>query len=227
MNLHMAYRARLVLICLVMKRRRSGRREIYGRRVTLEAHAVHVVTNKQTRIRRPVREMARGAALGLDRWMLVDERARRLDVALGADGILRRADSDEIRLKGAVRVVAISALDQAFVDPVMERLCKSRLYVGMALIAESWLAMLEQSRLCFKLVYAVAAGATYKCFAMGGPLEVGMITNVASQAFLLHLFRRCLCELKDLGRNTAAFNMGLARSVAIFAGHTFAVVFER
>src|SRR5260370_5255648 len=108
----------------------------------------------------------------------------------------------------------------------MEWLRKSRLDVRMALIAEGRLFRSEQCRLRFKLVDAVAAGATDEGFSVGGPLEVRVLTNVASQALLLHLFRCCLCELKNPGRNPAAFNMGLTRSVAAFARHTFAAMLK-
>jgi len=57
-----------------------------------------------------VRKMARGAALSLDRRVLVNEWSEGLDVALGANGILRGTSPKEIRLEGSVRVVAIRAL---------------------------------------------------------------------------------------------------------------------
>ena len=110
MYLHVADGARLVLICLVVKRRRAGRREIHGRRVALQTEAIHVVASQQARIRRSVWEMAHGTALSLDGRMLVNEWSERLDVALGANGILGRTSLKEIRLEGSVRVVAIRAL---------------------------------------------------------------------------------------------------------------------
>jgi len=45
----------------------------------------------------------------------------RLRVALGADRILIGGRLHVVRVEGAVRVVAVAALDQAFVHPVMER----------------------------------------------------------------------------------------------------------
>ena len=46
MYLHVADGASLVLIRLVMKRWRARRREIHGRRVALQAEAVHVVASQ-------------------------------------------------------------------------------------------------------------------------------------------------------------------------------------
>jgi len=88
MNLYMAYGARLILVCLVMERRCAGRREIRRRSVALQAHAVHIAQHEQPGIRRSVRIMARGTALSLDRWMLVDPRPGSFDMTLGADSVL-------------------------------------------------------------------------------------------------------------------------------------------
>src|SRR6202048_3702906 len=109
---------------------------------------------------------------------------------------------------------------------MVERLRKSGLGVGMALIAEGRLLRLKHLRLGFKLVGAVATRATDQSLTVSGPLEVGMRANMARQALLLHLFRRCLRELKDIARDPAALNMGLTGSVATFACHALAAVLE-
>ena len=96
----------------------------------------------------------------------------------------------------------------------------------MALIAECRLLRLEHLCLRFELVRAVAADATDLSLAVSGALEVGVITDVASETLLLHLSRRSLCELKDVACYAAALNVGLAGSVAAFAGHAFAAVFK-
>ena len=119
----MTYRARLVLVRLVMKRRRARRCEIHRRRVALKAKAVHVAAYEQARIRRSVWKMARGAALSLDRRMFVNERPEGIDVALGANGVLCRTDPNEIRLEGAVRVVAIGALGLDLVVSHLQARC--------------------------------------------------------------------------------------------------------
>ena len=110
MYLHVADGASLVLIRLVMKRWRARRREIHGRRVALQAEAVHVVARQQARIRRSVREMAHGTALCLDGRMLVNPRPDRIDVTLGADRVLGRTLLQHLRLESAMRIVAVTAL---------------------------------------------------------------------------------------------------------------------
>src|SRR5271156_1250982 len=226
MYLHVADGARLVLICLVVKRRRAGRREIHGRRVALQTEAIHVVASQQARIRRSVRKMAHGTTLSLDGGMFVNPWPDRIDVTLGADRILRRTQLQHLRLKSTMRVVAVSALDQPFVDPMMERLGKRRLNICMALVAEGGLARFEQRGLRFGLVDTVAVGAADKGIAMGGPLKIRMIANMASQASLSNLFRGCCCESKDLGRIPAAIDMGLAGSVAALACHALAAMLK-
>ena len=109
---------------------------------------------------------------------------------------------------------------------MVEWLRKSGLGVRMALIAERRLLRLKHLRLSFKLVGAVAARATDQSLAVSGPLEVWVRANVARQALLLYLLRRCLCELKDIARDPAALNMGLTGSVATFACYAFAAVFK-
>ena len=106
----------------------------------------------------------------------------------------------------------------------MEWLRKSRLDVRVALIAKSRLLRFQHDRLCFELVDAVATDATDESFAVGSPFEVRVLANVASQALLIHLFRCCFCELKDIGRNPATFNVGFTGAVAAFACHSLAAM---
>jgi|SRR6185312_328699 len=77
-----------------------------------------------------------------------------------------------------------------------------------------------------ELMDAVATGATDESLAVDGSLEVRVLANVARQALLLHLFRCCLCELKDLGSNPTAFNVGSTGAVTAFACHAFAAMLE-
>ena len=109
---------------------------------------------------------------------------------------------------------------------MVEWLRKSCLGVRMASIAERRLLRLKHLGLSFKLVGAVAARTTDQSLTVSGPLEVGVRANVAGQALLLHLFRRCLRELEDIARNPTALDMGLTGSVAAFACHALAAVFK-
>ena len=79
--------------------------------MALQAHRVDVVEGKQSRVGRSVRRMARGAALCLNGGVLVDEWAKGVDVALGADRVLGCIYVEQVGLEGAMGVVAVSALD--------------------------------------------------------------------------------------------------------------------
>src|ERR1700733_9552667 len=109
---------------------------------------------------------------------------------------------------------------------MMEGLGKRSLNIGMALVAEGGLVGFEQRGLRFGLVDTVAAGATDKSIAMGGPLKIRMIANMAGQASLSNLFRGRCGESKDLGRIPTAIDMGLAGSVAPLARHALAAVLK-
>src|SRR3984885_1466137 len=194
--------------------------------MALQAERVDVVPGKQACIGRAVRKMARGAALKLERRMLVNKRACGLSVALHADGILIGARLEQIVLEGAMGIVAVGAFHQPFRNAVMKWLRKRRLNVRVALKAEARLLHLEQECLCFELVHAVATGAADAGVSVGCTFEVGVVTGVAAQALFVNFPRSGLGELKYFGRNPAAFDMGLAGSVAAFAGHSFAAVLE-
>ena len=170
--------------------------------------------------------MARGAALGLDGRMLVDERTGSLDVALGADGILGRANAELVRLESAVRIMAVTAAHQAFVYSVMKWLRKSRFHVRVAGIAKLWLRYLEKALLSRKLMHAVAAGATYLCFAVGRAFEIGMSANVTTKALVVNQFCGGLAELEDLRYISAGFDVSLAGSVAVLARDAFTAMHE-
>jgi hypothetical protein len=122
--------------------------------------------------------------------------------------------------------MAVSALDQSFVDSMMERFGKQRLNVCMALVAEGGLACFEQDGLRFELMDAVTTGASDQSIAMGSPVEVRVVAKMAGQAPFRDLFRRRFGEPEYFGRIPAAVDMGLAGSVAAFACHSLAAVLK-
>src|ERR1700739_731414 len=106
--------------------------------------------------------------------MLVHKRTRRLGMAFRADGILVRAPLQKLVLKGAVGIMAIRALDQAFVYPVVKGKFKCRPCIGMTLIADVRLLGFEKFRLRVGMMDAVAARAASARIAMGRPLKAWM-----------------------------------------------------
>lgn len=219
MNAGVANQARLVLRRLIvgwtLRRERGG---VHRRRVALEADGIHVGAVKQARIRPSVREVARGAALGLDDGVLIDERTGGLRVALDAYGILLGGGLEALLLKGAVRIVAIRALNQSLVHFVVERHGKLRLDVGVALEAESGLGSLEQGFVARAGVNAVATDAAYIAVTVCRTLKVGVLALMAAEALCVDFFGGCLGRIEDLGHVAAALNVRAASAMASLAG---------
>ena len=129
--------------------------------MALVAQLVDVGNIQQAGVLRAVRSMATQASFRLDRWMLIHEGPAIFHVALGADGILVGGGPDVVVAKRPVNVVAVRALDQAFVHLVMERHVERRLHVGVALEAELRLRGLQQLVLGIARMNAVATGAAH------------------------------------------------------------------
>ena len=68
--------------------------------------------------------------------MFINPWAERFDMALSTDGILGRAQTDHLRLKGAMRVMAIGALNQPLGDSVVKGLHECGTDVGVALVTD-------------------------------------------------------------------------------------------
>lgn len=114
MNLAVAVCAGDVLSGLVMHRpsllrNGIGKRFQVGRRVAAEAQRVQIADVEQARVGRPVRRMARDAALGLDHGMLKDKWTCGLGMALGADCVLIGSRLQLLAFEGAMRIVTIAA----------------------------------------------------------------------------------------------------------------------
>src|SRR5947209_12425458 len=87
------------------------------------------------------------AAFCFDRRVLKGERAGFIRVAVEAKLVLRSSGAQLMSQKAAVRVMTITAGDQAFIDFVMKRLGKIGFHIEMAGIAELRLGSLQQLRL--------------------------------------------------------------------------------
>ena len=169
-----------------------------------------------------MRTVAAHAAFRFDRGVLVDKRSTHLRVALGADQIRIISGTQVAFLECAVHVVAICALDQAFIHLVMERHVECRFGVGMALEAESGLRSLEQ-RFFLAAVNAVAAGAADVGLGVRRAHEIRVRAGVTAEAFGVDFFARSLGGIEDLGYIAAAGHMLAARAMAVLAGHAIRV----
>src|ERR1700687_4690823 len=98
--------------------------------------------------------------------MLEGEGPELFGVALGADGVAGGGGAQQLVLRGAVRIVAIGALQQTFVDAVMNRLRELRLDIGVTGVAEVGLSGLQQIDLLPGRMHGVAAEAADLAFGM-------------------------------------------------------------
>ena len=85
--------------------------------------------------------VATGAALGLYRHMLVDEGALLVDVALVANCVPARQTPQLPHSRRPMRVVAVHALHQTFIDSVVIGFGKICLRGGMASVTQLRLAL--------------------------------------------------------------------------------------
>ena len=120
-------------------------------------------------------------------------------------------------------IVAIRALDQSFVHPMMKRLTEFGLDVQMAGIAKPRLAADQQELRLLGVVGGVAIRAGHAIRVMRRALEIAVLLAVlvAGQAAIGNLLGRSSLEHKYLGLVAAALDVRLSRAVARFAPLVF------
>src|SRR5947209_11205090 len=143
-NLPMTHRAGLILRRLIVDRsdwppNREG--------MALQAHHVHQAHLEKPGTGRPMRGMATAATIGFHRHMLVDERPLLVDVALVTNRISAGQSSDLPHCRRSMRVVAVIALHEPFVHPMVIRLREIRLRGLMAPVANLRFALSQQELL--------------------------------------------------------------------------------
>jgi hypothetical protein len=135
--------ARLEQARLVVERRCSGRATEAGRGVALQAEQVHVAQLQHVGVRSTMRKMAGLASINLYRLMFEHERPLFVRMTCKADGILRRGSPHLLGFHRSVHIVAIAALDQPFVHPMMERHVELGFLLEVAAVAQLGLRLDE------------------------------------------------------------------------------------
>ena len=149
MNLRVTHRASLIFRRLIVPGTDwTASRQLGREGMTLQAKHVHQAHFEQARIGGTVRRVATAAALGLHRHVLVNEGSLLVDMALVANRIPARQGPHLPKGGRAVGIVAVVALHQAFVDPVVKGFGKISFGCGMAPVAQLGLA-LDQQMLLF------------------------------------------------------------------------------
>ena len=169
-----------------------------------------------------VGRMACQAAFRFDRSVLVDKRPTLIHVALGADHVLIDRRSKVVGLEGAVHVMAVGALDGAFVHRVMEGHTELSSLVAVALEAERGLRSLEQ-RLRFAAVNAMATNATDAGLGVRRTHEVRVCSRMTGEALGVDILGRSLGGIEDLSHVAAAGHVLAAGAMAVLAGDAIGI----
>ncbi len=215
----MAQHARLEKARLVVKRRHARRAAKTGCRVALQAKQVDVAQFQHVGIWSTVRQMARLAALNLNGRMFVNKRTLLVRVAFEADRILRGGSPHLLRFDCAVYVVAIAALNQTLIDPVVKGHFEFSFLVEVAAVTKFRLSFHQQELFCGRVVWGMAGDATDVIPRMLGVDRVHMLraAGVAGQAALVDLLGGMILEDEDLSFVAASGDVGSSRAVAAFA----------
>ena len=152
MNGYVAHGASLIFLRLIVKRGNRRRARIDGKRMTLEAHQVHLAAFQQPGIRRTVRRMAGHATLNLYGFVFEYKWPGFVGVTLVTDSVLRGGGSQLSVQESTVRVVAVAAFHQAFIYAVMKWAVELLLGLKVAPIAKLRLRHFHQVFLLFGVV---------------------------------------------------------------------------
>ena len=206
MNGRVAHRARLVFRGLVVTRtcRALGRK-----RVTLQAQHVHLAHPQVTGVGRSVWRMTTAAALGLYWHVFIDKRTGLVRMALGADGIPGGQCPYLSESCRSVHVMAVTALDKAFVDSMVVGLGEVSLRGCVASVAELWLRCSEQVLGFFGIVRGVTIQAADIAAGMwrAGEVTLLMFLTVATEAVSIRVLPRHRFETDDLAYIPAPLHM--------------------
>lgn len=163
--------ASLILGCLVM---RWPIGPLRGKRMALQAQQIDLADPQQARICGTMGRVATTAAFGFDRHVLIYKWSPGIGVALGADGVSARQGFHLAQGCGAMRVMAVSAVNQAFIYTVMVRLGKIGLRRSVAAVALFRLFFGQQILRCGGMVRRMAIKATHIIAGVGGTGEVSL-----------------------------------------------------
>ena len=187
--------------------------------MALQAKQVHVAQLQHVRIWAAVNHVARLAAVHFHRRVLVYEWTLLVHVALEADLVLRRVHSHLLGPLGAMHVVAIAALDEAFIHAMVKGHRELGLLRQMARVAKLWLGLDEQKFPGHSGVRGMARRAAHAVFRVHGieRMHVLVSTGVATEAMGVDVFGGSALEDENLRDVAAARDVCRSGTVAAFA----------
>ena len=124
-----------------------------------------------------------------------------------------------LRLERAVRAVAVIALHQSFVHPMMESPGELRSDIHVAAVAELWRRFLEQKFALLGVVRRMAIDTRNSALQVGGTAVIALLVAglMAIKAASTNIGGRCVLKREDLCFVAAALNVLFARTVARLA----------
>ena len=165
------------------------------------------------------------ALIGLHGSVLENEWPHGIGMALGANRKLTGRRSHLMTGLGAVRIMAVAALNESDVNPMPVRPREFRLLRGMAAVAQGSLRLYQK-----KIDFGSGVGTVTRCAAdaVGQVLRVGKILRFQTGLMALGADRRRLgrtqgFETNDLGGIAAAVNVGLRRTMTSLAAMLIAL----
>jgi len=184
--------------------------------VALQAQQIDVAHAQHVRVGSAVRNVAGRAAFDLHGLVLEDKRSLFVSVAGEANRVLCGRRAHLLRSRRAVRIVAIGALHQAFVHPMVKGHFELRFLLQMAGVAKLWLLLGQQEVFGGRVVRRMTGNAAHIVLRVQrvDGVHVRCATGVASHAAGIDLRGRGALELENLGFVTAAVDVGLAWTVA-------------
>jgi hypothetical protein len=163
--------------------------------------------------------MAGRAALDFYRLVLVNEGAVLIHVTLETHRILRRAHTNLLGPLGPMWIMAIRALDESFVNAMVERHVELGPLLKVAGIAEFGLRFDQQEFLGLRVVRRVTRDAAHTILRMNRVDGVHMFgaACVAGQATIVDFFGGMILKDEDLRDVPATSNVRRSRAVTAFA----------
>jgi hypothetical protein len=191
--------------------------------VALQAEQVDVANSQQVHVGAAMRNMTRQATFDFYGFMFENEWSLFVGMTGKADGILRGRSAHLLWTNGAVRIVAIGALDQAFGNAMVKRHLELCLLLQMAGVAELRLYFGKQEFLGCGVVWRMAGDATYivRCVNRIDGIHVLRAAGVAIHAAGVDFLGGGVLEGENFGDVAIGIDMRLARTVASFAALPF------
>ena len=129
--------------------------------MALQTQEVDLAYAKKTWIVRSVRRVAAGASFGLHWYVFIYKGSLLFGMAFQADLIATGKGSDLPQGGRAVNIVAVAAMDEAFIDAVVISLREIRLSRGVTSVAEIGLCPDQQVFRPLRVMWRMAIDAAY------------------------------------------------------------------